>query len=227
MSVYQTPLVAVINESSLTDDEVLGWVPGFQEYISYHLRRAWGVTGHVVFYPKGATLGKSYSYVLPVYIQDDSDVQGALGYHTIDDQSNPSAYVFQATCEKYKVSTTVCATHEIAESLCDIKCSFSGGPDAADRLYALEVGDPVENDNDGFTVHGVLCSDFIWPAWFVDGGVGKFDEMDKCTKPFEVLEGGYVSIWTGTGWQQKQMQAGTLTDVESDDPDDARVQGRR
>ena len=75
------------------------------------------------------------------------------------------------------------------------------------RLYAYEVCDPCEADQDGYDINGVLVSDFVYPSWFESfrqAGT-QFDQRLRITAPFELLGGGYAMVYdmtSGTGWQQ-------------------------
>jgi len=95
------------------------------------------------------------------------------------------------------------------------------------EFYAVEVGDPVEEDKLGYKIGGVLVSDFILPAWFVKGlKVPKYDFAGHLKAPLQIAPGGYASVFTsGKGWKEKQMRKGRLVAVKRD-PDDARFRDR-
>src|SRR5262249_33647620 len=75
-------------------------------------------------------------------------------------------------------------------------------------LYAYEVCDPCEADQDGYDIDGVLVSDFVYPAWFESfrqTSSTQFDQQRRITDSFQLLPGGYASVYdmtSGTGWQQ-------------------------
>jgi hypothetical protein len=79
---------------------------------------------------------------------------------------------------------------------------MSTGPDPK-ATYAYESADPVEALS--FPVEGIPMSDFVLPAYFE--GFHKpnsvhFDYMDKLSKPFQVLSGGYQIVFKNGKWTQ-------------------------
>jgi hypothetical protein len=45
----------------------------------------------------------------------------------------------------------------------------------------------------------------VYPAWFEafhKPNATKFDHLGKCTKPFEILSGGYMAVYTKGKWSQ-------------------------
>ncbi len=198
--------IFVANESSvLTDAQVEGWMPAFRAYAN-HVRAYW---------PRPCTLELVAPADLPaadegwqMLFLDDSDQAGALGYHDFTPIGKPIAKIFAKTDLDNGYQPTVTFTHELAEMLADPWCSelFQISPT---RLLAKENADPVEADALAYTVtptHGqpVLCSDFVTPAWFIPGHPGPvYDHARHCTKPLQILEGGYMSVFvSGGGWTQ-------------------------
>jgi hypothetical protein len=56
-----------------------------------------------------------------------------------------------------------------------------------------------------FPVNGISMSDFVYPAYFEafrKPGSAKFDKMGHVRKPFEILPGGYQSIWKNGTWTE-------------------------
>lgn len=203
--------IAVINESTvLTDAEVQAALPALNHQVRYHFGPSWNQYGVLRFYTKGAAIPSSYAQMA---ILDNSDQAGALGYHDKTAAGKPVGKVFAATDAKYGLSWTVTLSHEVLEMLADPKIQRGEQVGSGD-FYALEVGDPVEADSDGYsiTVTGyapVLVSNFITENWFDDSGSnrGPYDYRRLLTAPLQVRSGGYVSIWDGTQWTQKQMQS--------------------
>jgi hypothetical protein len=76
------------------------------------------------------------------------------------------------------------------------------GPDPK-LVYAYESADPVEELS--FKVNGIAMSDFVYPAYFEvfrKAGSVKFDHLDKVSKPFQILAGGYQIIFKNGKWSQ-------------------------
>lgn len=206
--------IAVINESTvLTDAQVQAALPALQHQVTYHFAPHWNQYGNLHFFSKGAVLPSTYAQMA---ILDNSDQAGALGYHDKTAAGLPVGKVFAATDAKYGLSWTVTLSHELLEMLADPRIQ-RGEQVASGEFYALEVGDPVESDSDGYLVSvtgyaPVRVSNFILEAWFDDSGSvpGPYDYRRQLTAPLQVRPGGYVSIWDGTTWTQKQMRAGEL-----------------
>jgi hypothetical protein len=76
------------------------------------------------------------------------------------------------------------------------------GPDPH-IIYAYESADPVEALS--FDVHGMPMSDFVYPSYFEDFHKARsvrFDQMNKVTRPFQILAGGYQIIFKNGKWSQ-------------------------
>ena len=213
--------IAIENQSSvLTDEEVQAAIPALQHQVSYDFKPYWNEGARLVWVPSGsAPPTGAGAWVLSIL--DDSDQAGALGYHDVTADNTPLMKVFAKTDQDNGLSWTVTASHEILEALADPWIS-AAWQTSNTEFVALEVGDPVEADELGYTINGVLVSDFILPAWYVSGlNVPKYDFADHLSGPLQVAPGGYVSIFVSCkGWTQKQMRDGELVDVEreADDP---------
>ncbi len=212
-----TPVIAVTNQSSVVPDaDVLTAVKAVQHQVSYHFRPYWNETGRlVVCAPDAVPVGAWHLSIL-----DDSDQAGALGYHDVTPDNTPLLKVFAKTDQHYGLSWTVTMSHEVLEALADPWISMAWQTTDTE-FVAVEVGDPVEADTLGYLVDGVHVSDFVLPAWFVQGlEVPLYDFKGHLSKPLEVADGGYVSIYeSGKGWTQKQQHGGRLEAVPLDTSD--------
>ncbi len=215
-------VIAVTNESTAaTDSEVALITAAVAHQVRYHFAPHWGKSASLVAVPKG---GKPPSGAWVVHVKDTSDQAGALGYH--DQEGNPSAYAFALTDKQAGALLSVTISHEVLEMLADPNIS-RGEQVTTSEWYALEVGDPVEADTDGYQINGVTVSDFILEAWFDPRAPGPYDYRGLLTKPLGVRPGGYVSIWKGTGgWAQYQAQHDGSLEPEPPDPADPRFRPR-
>jgi hypothetical protein len=221
------PIVSVTNNSTvLSDDEIQNQImPALQHQVSYHFKPYWD---------SGANLRWAGKIPLPntweLAFLNDSDQAGALGYHDFDPKALPVAKVFAATDKQYGLSPSVTASHEILEMLADPYINLAAQTSDTE-FYGYEVGDPVEADADGYTINvagrgqpaiDVLVSNFILPLWFISESAGRqYDYKGLLTKPLEVRQDGYVSIYTsGQGWGQYQNKNNKLISVplENDNP---------
>jgi hypothetical protein len=70
-----------------------------------------------------------------------------------------------------------------------------------ETFYAYESADPVEDL--AFKVNGVDMSDFVYPAYFETFHKPrsvKFDHMNEVKRPFQILAGGYQTIFRNGRW---------------------------
>ncbi len=129
----------------------------------------------------------------PIIIRDDIKQKGAAGYHT-DKNGQPLSLV------QYDTNWALTASHECLEMLAD---PFGNRSVAGDSLksgqgrvqYLVEVCDPCEDAKLGYTVNGVLVSDFYTPNFFdpVAAKGVRYSFNGGITAPRQVLEGGYIS----------------------------------
>lgn len=203
------------NESTvLADADVQARVPHFQAYLR-RVQAVWGLWGGGSLLYGTPTNPKDWQVV----ILDDSDQAGALGYHDFTATTAPISKVFAKTDLDLGYNWTVTLTHELAEMAVDpfiTRCDQT----SSTRVYATEVGDPVEADADGFTIVvnniSVVCSDFALPGWFIPGSPGPYDYARHCTKPLQVRPGGYAQYMDAGGWHQVN-EKGEEVPMDTDD----------
>jgi hypothetical protein len=193
------------NESTtVADADLRAFLADFQAQISNDFAPVWGVDATV------DTGGAGW----PIYIRDypgPNDPQGALGYHSLDQNSIPFGIVFAQLAMDQGVSWTSVASHEgleiLADPLINSTCfvDASGGYGTAGWLIAQEVCDAPERLTYPGAVNGTEVSDFVFPGWFIAGYSGQVDLLGLVPGPLQLASGGYVSIdqiQQATGWQQ-------------------------
>jgi hypothetical protein len=200
--------ISIINESTIvSDDEVIAAIADLQTQVSGDFAAAWGIDADLTFVPSGSQ-PPSGSWWLSIL--DNSDQAGALGYHDVTNEGLPLGKVFAATDKQFGTQWTVTASHELLEMLGDPDINLTAlvqSNDTTGRLYAYEVADACEADNYGYTIGNTLVSDFVFPAWFESFAAAdaKLDQQGQIQKPFEILPGGYISVFditSSNGWQQ-------------------------
>lgn len=205
------PVVAVINSSSVVSDaELTPVVQALQIQVTNHFQPIWGTGCQLITVPKGKKPPEGAWWLV---ILDDSDVANALGYHDLTNEGLPMSKVFAGTDKHYGQEWSITASHELLEMLGDPGINrVADMSDAAGSVFwAWENCDACEGDQYGYRVgpNGVLVSDFVTPTWF--GGerdpAGKYDFCGHIKKPRELLQGGYISIWTpDKGWTMKYAE---------------------
>ena len=166
----------------------------------------WGVQATVDALPRLEDVPIGYWPMMIV-----PDVKGAAGVH-LDQDGQPFALI------EISDSWSLTASHEMLEMLADpfgnrLVPGLSLHPDQGRVEYLVEVCDPSEAAEFGYTVNDILVSDFYTPRFF-DPAVdtqARYSFTGAITKPREVLPGGYVS-WhdplTNHWWQQVWFRGG-------------------
>jgi hypothetical protein len=193
----QVPTIACFNKAKTPLGVDFGKLcEALQAFLDEHFIPVWGTPAKVV---KTAGFLKG---AWAMAFLDDADVQGALGYHDLTPDGFPFSKIFVRTTvgAGQKVSVTAC--HELAEMLVDPAINLCAS-DQKGAIYAYESCDAVEELE--FPVKGVAMSDFVYPAWF-EGfrkpRSAQFDHLKKVKKPFEILKGGYMSVFKDGRWSQ-------------------------
>lgn len=217
--------ITIINQSTVVKDaDFAAAVAACQRQVNEHFGPAWGGLVAKLF-PQTAAPGATLN--VPgerIYVLDDSDQQGALGYHELTQGDAPVGYVFVKTSEDAGDPWQTTLSHELLEQLADpyidtcVEVELPHAGRASGSLFGLfshrqgqialvayEVADPVENDS--YPIDGVPVSNFVLPAWFqsasTPGVAGPFDYLQKLTAPLTLTPGGYISYATRLGsWQQ-------------------------
>jgi hypothetical protein len=136
----------------------------------------------------------------------DSIPYDAQGIHLGDTDHQPFALV--AWSPDWALTTS----HEVLEMLADpygnrLVAGNSPKPGQGRVNFLVEVCDPSEDDQFGYTVNGILLSDFYLPSFFDPVGASgvRYSYTDAIKGPRQILKGGYLS-WgvpeTGEWWQQ-------------------------
>jgi hypothetical protein len=194
--------IAVINESTaIADADVHKMLPAFKSQWNQDLDPVWGVgTGDFAFVPKGHTPATGTWWVV---FLDNSNQADALAYHDLTNEGLPISKVFVKSIQDEKSSLSVGATHEICEMAVDPWLN-SAYQDAHGVFWAGEICDPVEDDQYGYLINGVLVTDFVTPNWFGhQHAQGAIDLKGHARTAFTVLTAGYAQKFDAKqGWEQ-------------------------
>jgi hypothetical protein len=196
------PHLAVINESTaVADADVQHMLPAFTKQWNHDLKPIWAVDqASFAFVPKGHPPAKGAWWVV---FLDDSDQADALAYHDLTDEGLPISKVFVKTILADQASLSVGATHELVEMAVDPWLN-SAYQDPHGAFWAGEIADPVEDDQYGYEIGGVLVTDFVTPNWFAhQHAQTQIDFRGHAQTAFEVLTGGYAQKFDPKhGWVQ-------------------------
>jgi hypothetical protein len=146
----------------------------------------------------------------PIIVSDKFTFPG-LGIHrSLDGQ--PFVLV------KYNDSWSLTVSHEAMEAVADadgnrLVAGSSIKEDQGRVVYLVEICDPSERAEFGYTVNDILVSDFYTPNYFDPDQVPgvRYSFTGAITEPRQVLEGGYVSWFepiTRHWWQLRWFEDG-------------------
>jgi hypothetical protein len=174
-----------------------------QKQVTRDFSPIWGVTATVDAFASLDDVPLGY---WPILVGNEG--QGGGGVH-LDEDNQPYALV------DFTPDWTITASHECLEMLADpfgnrLVAGNSPDPARPGRVeFLLEVCDPCEVPNLGYTVNGIRVSDFYTPRYLEpsqpDAAAGsKYDFMGHLTEPRQVLRGGYLSWREADGtWFQE------------------------
>lgn len=198
--------IVVVNKSTLVSNaDVHSMTSAVAIQARLHAAPAWGKAHVSVSYATATRALTADTTVIGVL--DDSDQAGALGWHTETAGGVTFGRVFarpvlenggDALHKPLSIASVL--SHECLEAMCDPACN-RWCDDGNGKMYALEVGDPVEADSYPIPVTGgpdVTVSNFALPSFFdPQAGPGKHDWLGNITRPFELGKGGYVVYRAG------------------------------
>lgn len=199
-SIYIKNLSTVVPDADLAKA-----VPAFQRQMTGDFAPLYGLDAEIFLIGKNDT-PPAHAWML--FVLDDADQAGALGYHDLASDGAPIGKVFAGTTINSGGLWTVTFSHELLEMRADPFIRTVIFDDRHHRLYAYEVADAVEADDLAYSIDGVKVSDFVLPSWFQpDHAVmgGRFAFRSNVLRPFGLMPGGYIGIYDirfGGGWQE-------------------------
>ena len=205
--------VSIVNQSSVVSDkDAAAVVDALQIQVHRDFAPIWGIDADLVYIAKGQTADPKTWCLL---ILDNSDVDGALGYHDLNKSGVPVGKIFAKTDLDNHLLWSVTASHELLEMLADPEINLTSFVQTTRNtgiMYAFEMCDAVEDDQYAYDINGVKVSDFILPSYFQhDIPATKWDFCGhlKGGVP-NMLSGGYLSKFvvgkTTSGWTQITAQ---------------------
>jgi len=199
----QVPTIACFNQATaslgVSFDRLIA---ALQTFVDDYFVPVWGTPAKLL---KTTTFRKG---AWAMVFLDDADVAHALGYHDLTPDGLPLSKVFVKTTLTVGQKVSVTACHELAEMLVDPAINLCAtGPKTV--FYAYETADAVEEVE--FTIRGIAMSDFVYPAWFEGfrkANSAQFDYAKRVKRPFQILPGGYMSVFKNGRWTQIFGSAG-------------------
>ena len=136
-----------------------------------------------------------------IYIWDKADVNGALGYHDLNNSGIPFGFVFLDIARQLGEEWSVTLSHESLELVGDPEVNLlvaGPHPDPSkirDVFHWYEMCDAVQSES--YAIDGIKVSNFILPLYFTGGDEfdGRNDFLGSSLKSFGVNPGGYVGFF--------------------------------
>jgi hypothetical protein len=185
--------LALVSESpQVPMSDVLLVSAALQKQASRDLGPIWDVVATVDAFEKLEDVPLGY---WPMIVKDDIGVRGAAGIHE-DQDGQPFALISAADLDTWSLT----ASHESCEMLADpfgnrLVAGDSPKDDQGRVMFLVEIADPSEAADFGYSVNGVLVSDFYTPNYFdpVAAPGVRYSYTGSITEPRQVLRGGYLS----------------------------------
>ena len=186
-----TQHLALISEVEGHDpSDVARVAAALQRQATRDLGPIWGVSATVDAFPRLDDVPVGY---WPMFVLEDLGAKEIGGIH-LDENGQPFALI------KYSNSWSITASHEMLEVLVDptgnrLVPGPSPKPDQGRVAFVLEVCDPSEAGEFGYTVNDILVSDFYTPRFYDPVAVSgtRYSFTGAIKEPREVLPGGYIS----------------------------------
>lgn len=197
--------IGLVSQSALVKQKDLNIVAAaMQKQVVRDFGPIWSVQATVDAFEALEDLPLGYWSIV---IRDDIGFDAA-GIH-LDNDGQPFALVSSSSNRDIWALTT---SHEVLEMLADpfgnrLVAGDSPKPGQGRVTFLVEVCDPSEAAQFGYSVNSILVSDFYTPSYFdpVVNGATRYSFTNAIQRPRQVLRGGYLS-WedptTGEWWQE-------------------------
>jgi hypothetical protein len=186
--------VALVSESTqISKSDVSKVSAALQKQVTRDLVPIWDVSATVDAFEKLEDVPIGY---WPLIVKDDINVRGAAGIHE-DKDGQPFALI---TASSDLNTWSLTASHEAFEMLVDPSGNKVNAGDSPKKgqgrvSFLVEVCDPSEAADFGYSVNGIFVSDFYTPNYFdpVAAPGVRYSFTGAITEPRQVLRGGYLS----------------------------------
>ncbi|HEY0003340.1 MAG TPA: hypothetical protein VGB17_00920 [Pyrinomonadaceae bacterium] len=232
-------IISVINltHGKHTDEEIQVAIRAINRQIAHDFEPYWSLTAELRL--EGCSSPKPRKHAIAdmrgdavLYLWDEVDVDGALGYHERNDRGIPFGVVFTELSQEMGEHWSVTLSHEALELIGDPEVNLLvAGPHPSEQgrdvFHWYEMCDAVQAES--YEIDGVMVSNFLLPLYFT-GSEEKGGRNDflgrlydgKALKSFGVNPGGYI------GFFDPQKQTDDTFAIEGDKRAQARqeVKGR-
>jgi len=218
-------IISVINHTrEIPDEEIHAALRAINRQIEFDFKPYWSL---------GATLrleGKSGKKIdretlsdmrgdAVLYLWDEDDLDGALGYHERNHRGIPYSFVFSQLAKELGESWSVALSHEAIELIGDPQVNLlvqGPHPETGKKVFHwYELCDAVQAES--YKIDGIDVSNFVLPLYFTSseerGGrndfLGRRGSDGKPLESFKVNPGGYIGLFNpGTGQDESFCMKG-------------------
>ena len=187
------------NSGLLSSDYMKDLAEALQFQFDKHYTPIWGESAQILVAKSESEVVKGAWKVLG---QNSIDVAGANGYHWVDPNGVPIAYVLVNGNDNPDITFSHEALEMRRNPYLDkvARAKKINGIDGENVDYLVEVAD-VTYANVGYDIkvssgRTIRVSDFYYPEFFYGTGISKnvkYDHMGLVSAPREMIDGGYLS----------------------------------
>lgn len=201
--------ISIVNFTAMPDREVQGVLRAVNRQIRDDFAPHWSMgamlrlEGRIAMRPTKTGIPAEMRGDGVVYLWDQEDIAGAIGYHAENFAGVPFGFVFTRIAKQINEPWSVTLSHEVLEMILDANAnSFAAGPHPKQPtrtvFHWLEACDAVQDQS--YLIDGVYVSDFVLPSYFTPGNEpgtrNNFLGALKTPLPsFGIAPGGYVGFW--------------------------------
>jgi hypothetical protein len=168
-----TVIITVVNMSGIPDAELQHAIRAINRQIHEDFEPYWSLTATLRLEGKSQT--KPDKLALPdmrgdavLYLWDQVDIPGALGYHDANARGIPYGFVFTELAAKLGENWSTTLSHEALELIADplVNLLVAGPHPTQDRtvFHWYEMSDAVQSES--YSIDGVEVSNFVLPLYF-------------------------------------------------------------
>jgi len=208
-------VISVINHSNgqVSDAELQQVIRAINRQITQDFQPYWSIgatlrlEGRSVNRPNAASNADTRGDAV-IYLWDESDVDGAIGYHAANNAGIPFGFVFTSIAREIGEEWSVTLSHEALELIGDPETNLlvMGPHPTEDRdvFHWFEMCDAVQDES--YEIDGVAVSNFLLPLYFT--GTRDFDEVGarndflgtqgadgETVRSFGINRGGYIGFY--------------------------------
>ena len=203
--------ISVINHTTIQDEEVQTVLRAVNRQLAEDFEPNWSFGGSLRLEgPVGSKPDSNSAAELRgdavMYLWDDSDVAGAIGYHDQNNRGIPYGFVFTEISKEIGEPWSVTLSHEALELVGDpevnllVKGPHPNPNEQREVFHWFEMCDAVQAES--YDIDGVQVSNFVLPLYFTsEVEIGSRNDFlgtrigGTTLQSFGVNPGGYVGFY--------------------------------